>query len=132
MDALVAGTKHEPHRSGRFMGLCTPDLGTARRLSTKGCISDSLVSGTSMKSPPLRGSMSGLDAAGRCHSPFTAAEVLCVRPLLLLLHSQDGLFAKGSLKPAVQAGSSLVRDHSTHERAQIRPYAGKCDTSTPA
>lgn len=60
------------HLSGFFSGLCSPDLGTARKLCTKGSISSSCVSGSLIKGSPLRGSGMDFDLADRLHSPFTA------------------------------------------------------------
>jgi hypothetical protein len=61
------------HRSGCFRGLCRPDLGTARRLSTNGRSSASpWVSGTSVKGSPLRGSGMARLAVASTQRPPTA------------------------------------------------------------
>jgi hypothetical protein len=60
------------HRSGFFSGLCSPDLGTARRLATKGSSSLGCVSGSRMKASPLSGSGMVLLCDVLVHSPLTA------------------------------------------------------------
>jgi hypothetical protein len=59
-----------------LMGLCRPDLGTPRKLCTKGDSSDTAVSGTFRKVLPVMGSGMLVLVLVVVHSPPTVARAL--------------------------------------------------------
>mmetsp|Transcript_24444 Transcript_24444/g.61430 ORF Transcript_24444/g.61430 Transcript_24444/m.61430 type:complete len:201 (+) Transcript_24444:1281-1883(+) len=74
--ALAVTLPYVRYRCGFFSGLCSPDLGTDSRLSTKGLISPGEVSGTMRNGFPLRGSGMVRVAAVLLHWPAT---MFCAR-----------------------------------------------------